>query len=120
MVLERKLVWTSNNNPKVATATLRSDAANSVVTVSKKIVARASNNNGIHAHRPCKTPLIKKRHLKTRLDYAKCNMKKKIHTGSMSYDQMRLNLNSLATGVWWKNEKPTTTKTPSLHMVVIL
>ena len=62
-VLEKKLVQIANNNPRVTAATLMSDAANSRVTVSKKTVAWVLHRNGLHAHRPCKTPLQKKRHL---------------------------------------------------------
>lgn len=75
-MLERKLVRTATKNPRVTAGTLVSDAAKSGVTISKKTVARVLHRNGLHAHRPRKTPLLKKRHLKARLDYAKGNLEK--------------------------------------------
>ena len=74
--LERKLVRNVNKNPRVTAATLVSDAAKSGITVSKKTVTRALHRNGLHAHRPRKTPLLKKRHLKARLEYANRNLGK--------------------------------------------
>ena len=55
-VLKRELLRTANKKPRVIA--LVSGAANSGVTVSKKTVAQALHRNGLHAHRPRKTPLL--------------------------------------------------------------
>ena len=75
-VLEWKLVWTANKKSRV-TAELVAYAANSGVTVSKRRVAWDLHRNGLHGHRPGKTQLLRKIHLKARLYYAKFNMEKR-------------------------------------------
>ena len=69
-VLERKLGQTANEYATITAVTLVSDAANSGVTVWEKTVTRAFHRKGIHTHRPWKTPLLKERYFKSRLNYA--------------------------------------------------
>lgn len=64
--LERKLV-----SPKA----LSKDLATGVI-VSKKTIIRALHRNGLRGCRPRKPPLLRKRHLQARLQYARDNREK--------------------------------------------
>lgn len=75
-ILERKLVREAKKNPRVTADKLVNDASKSGVNVSCNTITRALRRNGLKAYRPRKTPLLKKRHLKARLKYAKDHLHK--------------------------------------------
>lgn len=74
--LERKLARNVSKDPTTTAKALVNECAMSGVEVSKHTVARALHRNGLRGCRPRKTPLLQKRHLKARLQYARDNLQK--------------------------------------------
>ena len=75
-ILERKIVREVRRNPRTTTKQIVTDLVDLGVTVSIHTVARALYRNGLRAHRPRRTPLLKKRHVQARIEYAKRHLDK--------------------------------------------
>lgn len=67
----RRLVRTVENTPRKTSKDLKADLEQSGVMVSTRTIRRTLNQAGLHGRRPRKTPLLKKRHKKGRLIFAK-------------------------------------------------
>ena len=123
--LARKICREVNNNPRTTTKALIKELNQVGPTVSRSTVERVLHRGGLHGHRPRKTPLLRKRHLKARLAFARTYLK---HDPSFWYtvlwsDETKLELfdHMDVEYVWRKKEKHTTPKTlcPPSSMVVV-
>lgn len=74
--LERKLGRDVSKDPRTTAKTLVNNLTKSGIEVSQKTVTRALHRNGLRGCRPRKTPLLQKRHLRARLNYARDNLEK--------------------------------------------
>lgn len=72
--LERQLVRNMSRDPRLTVKTLVNDLATRGIIVSQKTISRALHRNGLRGCRPRKAPLLKKRHLQARLQYARDNL----------------------------------------------
>lgn len=72
--LERQLVRNMSRDPRLTVKTLVNDLATRGIIVSRKTISRALHRNGLRGCRPRKAPLLKKRHLQARLQYARDNL----------------------------------------------
>ncbi len=73
--LARKICREVNNNPRTTTKALVKELDQVGLTVSRSTVQRVLHRGGLHGHRPRKTPLLRKRHLKARLAFARTYLK---------------------------------------------
>lgn len=69
--MERKIVREVSKDPRTSTKTIVKDLSDSGTNVSRQTVQRLLNKNGLHGRRPRRTPLLKSRHLKARIAFAK-------------------------------------------------
>lgn len=77
--LERKIIRDVNKNPRTSAKTIVAELASSGLDVSRKTVVRALHRGGLKGHRPRKTPLLSRRHVKARLNFARDNLKHEGH-----------------------------------------
>lgn len=70
----RRLVRLVEKSPHSTSTDLQANLEQSGVTVSKSTIRRTLNKVGLCGRRPRKTPLLKKKHKKDRLDFAKENL----------------------------------------------
>ncbi len=67
----RRLVRMMETTPRLTSKDLKDNLEQSGVMVSTSTIHRTLNQAGLHGQRPRKTPLLKKRHTKERLIFAK-------------------------------------------------
>jgi transposase len=72
--LRRKMVRDVKANPFKTTKAILKDLADSGVNVSRQTVQRTLHNSGLRGCRPRKTSLLKSRHIKARLNFAKAHL----------------------------------------------
>ena len=73
--LARKICREVNNNPRTTTKAVVENLDQVGMKVSRSTIERVLHRGGLHARRPRKTPLLRKRHLKARLAFARGHMK---------------------------------------------
>ena len=69
-ILERKIVRNVSKDPRTTAGNLQKDLREDGLTVSRSTIGRVLKRNGLINRRPRKVPLLRKRHLKARLEYA--------------------------------------------------
>lgn len=67
---ERKIARKVCNSPRVTLGELQRDLENTGVKVSKDTISRTIHRKGIFSRSPRKTPLLKRMHVRSRLDFA--------------------------------------------------
>ena len=67
----RRLVRTVEKTPRKTSKELKADLEQSGIMVSTRTIRRTLNREGLYGRRPRRTPLLKKRHKKERLIFAK-------------------------------------------------
>ena len=67
----------SARSPRTSAKMSVADLASSGVDVSRNTVVRALHRGGLQGHRPRRTPLLKERHIKARLKFAREHLKGK-------------------------------------------
>lgn len=75
-VLARKIVREVVKNPKTTTKDILKNLDSTGCNISRQTVQRTLHNAGLHGHRPRRTPLLRKRHTKARLTFAKAHLDK--------------------------------------------
>lgn len=75
--LERKIVRDVRKEPRTSAKVIVADLASSGVCVSRHTVVRALHRGGLRGYRPRRTPLLKHRHIRARLKFAREYLKKK-------------------------------------------
>ena len=73
--LARKICREVNNNPRTTTKAVVENLDQVGMMVSRSTIERVLHRGGLHARRPQKTPLLRKRHLKAQLAFARDHMK---------------------------------------------
>ena len=73
--LARKICREVNNNPRTTTKAVVENLDQVGMKVSRSTIERVLHRGGLHARRPRKTPLLRKKHLKARLAFARGHMK---------------------------------------------
>ena len=73
--LARKICREVNNNPRTTTKALVENLDKAGMKVSRSTVERVLHRGSLHGRRPRETPLLRKRHLKARLAFARGHMK---------------------------------------------
>ncbi|KAI4815382.1 hypothetical protein KUCAC02_005529 [Chaenocephalus aceratus] len=75
--LERKIVRDVSKNPRTSAKMIVADLASSGVDVSRTTVVRALHRGGLQGHRPRRTSLLRERHIRARLRFAREHLKGK-------------------------------------------
>ena len=73
--LARKICREVNNNPRTTTKALRETLDRAGTKVSRSTIERVLHKGGLHGRRPRKTPLLREKHLKARLAFARGHLK---------------------------------------------
>ena len=73
--LARKICREVNNNPRTTTKAVIENLDQVGMKVSRSTIEQVLHRGGLHARRPRNTPLLRKRHLKARLAFARGHMK---------------------------------------------
>ena len=73
--LARKICREVSNHPRTTTKALVENLDQAGVKVSWSTIEQVLHHGGLHGRRPRKTPLLRKRHLKAQLDFARSHMK---------------------------------------------
>ena len=89
--LERKLVRDVSKDPRTTAKTLVNDLTKSGIVVSKKTITRALHRNGLQRCRQEKLNFCRRGTLKPDWNMQRTTWRKIMHTGSMSFGQMRRN-----------------------------
>lgn len=72
----RKIVREVSANPRITTRQIKGDLELEGTDVSRQTIARSLQSAGLKSCRPRKTPLLKPRHVKARLEFAKIHLDK--------------------------------------------
>jgi transposase len=72
----KRIVRRVCDNPRLTAKELQTELEEDGVTVSKQTISRTLHQSGLKGCRPRKTPLLKARHVKARLDFAKGHLDK--------------------------------------------
>ena len=82
-----------SKNPWTSAKMIVADLASSRVDVSRSTVVRALHHGGLQVNRPRRTPLLKERHIKARLRFAREHLKGKDEFWSVLWsDETKLEL----------------------------
>jgi len=72
----RKIIREVSNNPRLTTKEILNDISQSGTKISRQTLQRTLNKAGLHGRRPRKTPLLKPKHVKARLAFARAHIDK--------------------------------------------
>ena len=75
----RNIIRTVRNNPFVTVEELQNDLSKMGASVCKKTISTELHRESLKPLKPRKTPLLKKQHMKSRLDYAIKHLTRKLN-----------------------------------------